>query len=238
MATATENTEPEKTTTGGTIIARRYSKKIRIQHWGNSLAMLLFMLTGTEIYLQQYPFGGYDFTQTLHIYLGVFIVFWSVILYPIFVTMDKKWHTIIPTPKDIVDLVLILGVAFKILNESKYPKYDFYDPNTKKYVAKYHPTQKLLATGNFVFLIFIAITGFALLEAILPGMFFGVGEISMNMIQPILDLGIDLRFLHFVIFLYFAFGTAVHFYFTQLPQNRGRLSGMITGREPIQNRKD
>jgi cytochrome b subunit of formate dehydrogenase len=234
MTTAFSEVKPS--TNGEYIIAKRYSRKIRYQHWGNAIAMILFFITGIELYFKSFIIS-YNFTQTLHIYLGVFIVFWSIILYPIFVTMDKKWHTIIPTIGDFKDLWTIILCAFRILPDERYPKYDFYDPEKKVYIRKYHPTQKLLAFGNLVMLILIAITGFALYETLVPNQFFGLGGVSLFILTPILSLGVQLRFLHYLIFLYFLFATISHFYFTQLPSNRGRLKGMITGNEPIKTTK-
>lgn len=215
------------------IVAYRYNTPQRIQHLVNLICMNLFFITGLEIYKGEYPLGGYEFTQNLHVALGLFIVYWSIYLYLVILFNDKKFGDIIPTPRDILDLGIILLCALRILPDSKYPHYDFYDPKKKKYVMKYHPTQKFLSTANFFMLIFISITGFALYEQISPGTLWIVGTGSMDIITPIINLGLPLRFLHFMIFVYFFASTSIHVYFTLLKENRGRLHGMMIGGERI-----
>ncbi|MHA2029196.1 MAG: cytochrome b/b6 domain-containing protein [Candidatus Kariarchaeaceae archaeon] len=215
------------------IVAYRYNSAQRVQHLVNLILMNIFFITGLEIYMGNYPIGGYKFTQNLHVVLGLFIVYWSVYLYLVILIKEKKFGDIIPTPRDILDLCIILMCALRILPDSKYPHYDFYDPAKRKYVMKYHPTQKLLATANFVMLIFISITGFALYEQISPGTLGILGTTCMNIINPIVDLGLPLRFLHFAIFVYFFCSTSIHVYFTLLKENRGRLHGMMIGGERI-----
>ncbi len=216
------------------VIAYRYTTPHRVQHLVNLICMNLFFVTGLEISLAKYPFGGYEFTQNLHVYLGFFIVYWSIYVYFVIMAFEKKLKELIPTPRDVLDLVIILLCATKILPDSKYPHYDFYDPVKKKYVMKYHPTQKLLAFGNLVMLVFISITGFALYEQVSPGTIGMIGTLSADFVTPFIDfVGITLRFLHFAIFVYFLMGTTIHVYFTLLPENRGRLHGMMIGGEKI-----
>lgn len=215
------------------IVAYRYNTHQRFQHLLNLICMNLFFITGLEIYMGEFPLGGYAFTQDLHVVLGLFIVYWSVYLYLVILFKDKKFGDIIPTPRDVLDLFTILLCALRILPDSKYPHYDFYDPKLKKYVMKYHPTQKFLATANFFMLIFISITGFALYEQISPGTLWIIGTGSMSAITPIVNLGLPLRFLHFAIFVYFFASTSIHVYFTLLKENRGRLHGMLIGGERI-----
>lgn len=216
------------------ITAKRYGVTHRLLHWVNMFSMMIFFTTGFEIHYSNFPLGGHNFTQDLHVFLGIFIILWSVFLYIIYHIVEGKLHEIIPTPRDFLDMAIIMGCALRILPDSKYPHYDFYDPVLQVYVMKYHPTQKLLAFGNFVMLIFMGFTGFALYENLQPGKLGVIGTGSKAIVNPVIDfVGIQLRFLHFFIFLYFFVGTSIHVYFTLLPSNRRRLKGMIGGYENI-----
>jgi cytochrome b subunit of formate dehydrogenase len=216
------------------VIAYRYTTLHRIQHLVNLVVMNLLFITGLEIFLGKFPFGGFELTHNVNVFLGFFIAYWSVYTYLVIVASEKKLREIIPTPRDLLDLAIILLCAVNILPDSKYPHYDFYDPVKKKYAMKYHPTQKLLGFGNLIMLIVISISGFALYEQVSPGTIGIVGTTATDILNPILDLfGITLRFLHFLIFAYFLMSTTIHVYFTMLPENRGRLHGMMIGGEKI-----
>lgn len=214
-------------------VAKRYSKIQRFQHWGNLILMLTLFITGLEIYLGNYPLLGYELTQDIHVWAGLFVFILSFFIYAIIIVKEKKVKEIIPMPRDFFDIFLIVGCAIGILDDDKYPHYDYYNPEKGKYINKYHPTQKFLATINFVMLFFIAMSGFALYGKVIPdswGMLVDVGNSVMN---PIIDLGLELRFFHFAVFAYFTLSTMIHFYFTMLPQNRQRLKGMATGYQRI-----
>lgn len=215
------------------VIARRYSKALRFQHWGNLLLMLILMITGIEIFLGKFPLGGLEFTQNLHVWSGLTVFTLSFVIYTFIILKDRHVKEIIPMPRDFLDLAMILLCAVGILDDSRYPHYDRYNPETKEYVNQYHPTQKLLATGNYIMLFLIAMSGFALYKEILPTKWISLGYIGDFFMTPIINLGIPMRFFHFIIFAYFLGGVTIHFYFTVLPQNRGRLRGMALGREEI-----
>ncbi len=219
------------------IKAKRYSKFHFTQHWGNMILMILFFITGLEIAFGKHVFGDFQFTQNFHIVLAYIIMFWSLGFYAFVVYWDKKLYEVILTPRDILDLLLIVGCAIGILNDKHYPHYDFYDPIRKRYVMKYHPVQKMLAFFNFWALIFVGITGFALYEQINPGKYF-MAELGALIMSPfdefIVDIGISIRFIHYLIFIYFGLGTAIHAYFALKKGNRSRFTAMFKSYEHIE----
>ncbi|MHA2092494.1 MAG: cytochrome b/b6 domain-containing protein [Candidatus Kariarchaeaceae archaeon] len=216
------------------IIAKRYSLLQRVQHWGNAIAMMLFFITGMMIFLDAFPMLSYQTTQDFHVYLGVFIMFWSLVLYLNVTASEKKFKDIIPTPRDFLDLFTILMCGLGIWADERYPHYDFYDPKKKKYIMKYHPTQKLLAMMNLFMLILIGATGFVLFEDIAPGDFELFASIGAVIVNPIVNItNTNVRFVHFVAFVYFLCATLIHTYFTILKSNRGRFAGMLMGDEKI-----
>ena len=223
------------------IKAKRYSLFHSTQHWGNTLLMVLFFLTGLEIAFGKHLVGDYLFTQNFHLVIGYIIMFWSIGYYAFVVYWDKKLYEVIPTPRDILDLLLIVGCALGILDDKHYPHYDFYDPIRKRYVMKYHPVQKFLAFFNFWALIFIGITGFALYDQINPGAHF-MGELGALIMSPfttfIDDIGLSIRFIHYLIFIYFGLGTSIHAYFALRKDNRSRFVAMIKSYEHIELEKE
>ena len=78
----------------------------------------------------------------------------------------------------------------------------------------------------------MGVTGILLAEELVPGST-GVLSILGLFAIPFQVFNIDIRFIHFGIYLYFLFSTLVHFYFAVIPQNRHRLKGMVTGKEKI-----
>ncbi|MHA1947005.1 MAG: hypothetical protein ACW97W_12945 [Candidatus Hodarchaeales archaeon] len=192
----------------------RYSRTHRFHHWIHVSLMLLFLFTGFELYIKVYFLSDYSNTRNIHYLFGLFIGFWDLIVYPGILLKDKKFLEIFPTPREILDMFIILLCSLRILPDSKYPHYDYYILEEKKYVMKYHPAQKLLAeeasSGS---------TGFLGILGLLAA--------------PIIILEINLRLVHFLMFIYFLSTTLVHFYFALIPQNRQRLRGMVTGKENI-----
>jgi cytochrome b subunit of formate dehydrogenase len=211
----------------------RYTKSHRLHHWVHVGSMVLFLFTGFEIAIKVYFFGTtYQLTRTLHYILGIFVGGWDLIFYVAILIKDKKLLEIIPTPREILDLFIIALCAFKILPDSKYPHYDFYILEEKKYIMKYHPAQKLLALMNLVVIFLMGITGIALAEQLAPGST-GILAVLALLVSPLQALNLNIRFLHFLMFVYFLVSTMVHFYFAIIPQNRQRLRGMLTGKEEI-----
>ena len=97
---------------------------------------------------------------------------------------------------------------------------------------KYHPAQKLLALMNLVVIFLMGVTGIALAEQLAPGST-GILAVLALLVAPLQALDLNIRFLHFLMFVYFLVSTMVHFYFAIIPQNRQRLRGMVTGKEEI-----
>ncbi len=217
------------------IYAKRYSFLARIQHWVNVVLMILFMFTGYEIFAKQFLVGDFQNTQSIHITMGYIIFFWSILFYLSILLGEGKIRTIIPTPRDVLDLILIIGCATGILDDSKYPHYDYYDPVNKRYHMKYHPTQKFLSFANLIMLMIIGVTGFAMYKDINPLQESLLADVSYEMMQPIIELGINLRLIHFIVFMYFIISTSLHFYFTILKDNRSRFAGMVIGTEKIKD---
>jgi cytochrome b subunit of formate dehydrogenase len=194
--------------------------------------MLTFLFTGFELYIKVYFLGDYSNTKTIHYLLGLFIGFWDFFVYSLILLKDKKFLEIFPTPREILDMFIILLCSLRILPDSKYPHYDYYVLEEKKYVMKYHPAQKLLASMNLLVIFFMGVTGIALAEEIAPGSTGFVAILGL-LAAPIYLFDLNLRLIHFLMFIYFLSTTMVHFYFALIPQNRQRLKGMVTGKENI-----
>ncbi|MHA2165474.1 MAG: hypothetical protein ACXAAT_06355 [Candidatus Hodarchaeales archaeon] len=128
----------------------RYSRTHRFHHWIHVSLMLLFLFTGFELYIKVYFLSDYSNTRNIHYLFGLFIGFWDLIVYPGILLKDKKFLEIFPTPREILDMFIILLCSLRILPDSKYPHYDYYILEEKKYVMKYHPAQKLLASVNLL----------------------------------------------------------------------------------------
>jgi cytochrome b subunit of formate dehydrogenase len=213
----------------------RYSKTHRLHHWIHVGSMVLFLITGLEIAIKVFFIGGYhlaQLTKTFHFALGIFVGCWDLIFYLAILIKDKKFLEIFPTPREILDMFIILLCALRILPDEKYPHYDFYILEEKKYIMKYHPAQKLLALTNIIVIFLMGVTGIALAEQMLPGST-GILSLLALILVPMEFLNLNIRFLHFLMFVYFIMTTMVHFYFAIIPQNRQRLRGMVTGKENI-----
>ncbi|MFX0092266.1 MAG: cytochrome b/b6 domain-containing protein [Candidatus Hodarchaeota archaeon] len=215
-----------------TITAQRYDMFERTHHWVHLGAMLIFFLTGFEIFIKVYFIGDYLTTRSFHIILGIFIFTWDMILYLAFLIKTQKISEVILVPRDILDMLIMVLCALKILPESKYPDYGFYNPDTGHYESKYNPGQKLLATSNLIMLTLIGLTGFILAEELAPGST-GIFGILGLLIGPMQALAIDTRFIHFLLYVYFLATTIIHAYMAVLPINVQNLRGMIFGREEI-----
>ena len=220
------------TSASNVIIAQRYNNTQRLHHWVHVFAMLLFFFTGLELVLQMYFIGDYIFTRSIHFMFGIFIGVWDLFFFTSVVILGKEVHSLIPTPRDILDLAIILLCALNILPDEKYPHYDYYIVDKKEYVMKYHPAQKLLSLTNLIAIFVMGVTGIALAEEVSPGstMFL---SILLVFLIPFEIFYLDIRFIHFLVYLYFLGTTMVHFYFAIIPANRNRLRGMVTGKERI-----
>ncbi|MHA2112291.1 MAG: cytochrome b/b6 domain-containing protein [Candidatus Hodarchaeales archaeon] len=210
----------------------RYSRTHRFHHWIHVSLMLLFLFTGFELYIKVYFLSDYSNTRNIHYLFGLFIGFWDLIVYPGILLKDKKFLEIFPTPREILDMFIILLCSLRILPDSKYPHYDYYILEEKKYVMKYHPAQKLLASVNLLVIFLMGVTGIAIAEEASSGSTGFLGILGL-LAAPIIILEINLRLVHFLMFIYFLSTTLVHFYFALIPQNRQRLRGMVTGKENI-----
>ena len=56
---------------------RRYGVAGRLYHWTHAMAMMLFLSTGWQIYTSKPIFGDMTLIRTIHIGLGIFIIFWE-----------------------------------------------------------------------------------------------------------------------------------------------------------------
>ncbi len=217
------------------LYATRYTLLQRLHHWANLYVMLVLFATGLEIFNKKFIYKDFIYTQELHIKMAYAVFYIGIVIYVLMLVATKKYKHVIPLPTDIINLILILACGLKIMKECNYyPHYDFYNPEKKKYVMKYHPTQKLLATGNFGALLLIGISGFALLKDINPNATGLLIDAAVIIAAPFVELGVDLRLTHFILFSYFVMSTSIHFYFAVLLKaNRGRLRGMILGKEKL-----
>ncbi|UCG03827.1 MAG: cytochrome b/b6 domain-containing protein [Candidatus Heimdallarchaeota archaeon] len=216
----------------GSITVVRYNNLQRFHHWVHVIVMILFFLTGFELFIKVYFLGDYFFTRSLHLVLGIFAGFWDIIFFGAITIGYRKVNEIVPYPRDFLDIAIIVLCAIGILPDEKYPKYDFYLREKKKYVMKYHPLQKLLTVSNVFMIFLMGVTGIALAEELVPGST-GILSILGLLVFPFQIFELDIRFIHFGIYVYFLFTTLVHFYFAVIPQNRHRLKGMVTGKEKI-----
>lgn len=216
---------------------RRYGVAGRMYHWTHAMAMMLFLSTGWQIYINQ-PILGISLPTVIdfHIALGVFIIFWDLVVQLVIIAIEGHFHDIIPTITDFADLILILLCTLRILDDKYYPHYDFYDPSLGIYVRKYHPAQKFLSIADILAMLVMGITGIALAETLQPGSagvmgFVAGGVIIFTWLFPATLA--NLKFIHFMIFIYFLLTTTFHVYFALIPQNFSRLKAMITGSEII-----
>ncbi|MHA2365852.1 MAG: hypothetical protein ACXAC7_17975 [Candidatus Hodarchaeales archaeon] len=215
---------------------RRYGTAGRFYHWIHAACMMLFISTGWQIHINEPIFGDMKFVRLLHIGLGIFIILWDLIAQIAIILIDGHIMDIIPTPWDVRDIILIVLCTTGIISDDHYPHYDFYDPDLGVYVRKYHPGQKFLAISDLVAMVFMGSTGIALAEAQEAG---STGIMSffaeLNFfINPFIDMfGLNMRFIHFLLFVFFTLTTFFHMYFALIPQNFSRLKAMITGKEQL-----
>ncbi|MFW9903530.1 MAG: cytochrome b/b6 domain-containing protein [Candidatus Thorarchaeota archaeon] len=215
-----------------TITVIRYTNLQRLHHWVHVIVMILFFLMGFELFIKIYFIGDYFLTRVLHFALGIFAGFWDIIFFGAIIIGNKKVNEIIPYPRDFLDIGIIFLCAIGVLPDEKYPNYDFYVREKKKYIMKYHPLQKLLTVTNIIMIFLMGVTGIALAEELVPGSTGMLGILGL-LVFPFQMFRLDIRFIHFGIYLYFIFTTFIHFYFAVIPQNRHRLKGMVTGKEKI-----
>jgi cytochrome b subunit of formate dehydrogenase len=238
--------KPVKPRTFDYLTVQRYKRSQRLHHWVHVTSMAIFFFTGFQILFQEYFGMDYFFIRTFHLALGLFIGAWDLLFFLFLMTRYWKFSEIIPTPRDILDLFIILLCSLRILPDDKYPHYDYYivdrhemwlktkHPVESRYIMKYHPAQKFLTTANLVAMVFMGITGLKLAEELSPG---SLGVILGNSVDvlalPLTVFGLDFRFIHFLLYVYFFTTTLIHFYFALIPSNRNRLKGMVTGSEKI-----
>lgn len=214
------------------IKVQRYNIAQRLHHWVHVTTMILFFFTGLELTLQMYFIGDYIFTRSIHFSFGIFIGLWDLIFFTSVVIIGREVHALIPTPRDFLDLVIILLCALRILPDEKYPHYDYYVVEKEEYIMKYHPAQKLLSLTNLIAIFVMGITGIALAEEITTGSTMFLSVLLIFLI-PFEIFYLDVRFIHFLVYVYFLGSTMVHFYFAIIPANRNRLRGMVSGKEHI-----
>ena len=233
MTTLQTNLPKSKESSTEFLSIERYTRGQRIHHWIHVLAMLVFFFTGLELFIKIYFVGDYFSTRSIHFFLGIFIGLWDMFFFGFLVVKHRHLHQILPTPRDFLDLVIIFLCAIKVLPDEKYPHYDYYLIEEDKYIMKYHPAQKVLTVTNLLMIILMGITGIALAEILVPGSTGFLGIIVELILLPLTALNLDLRFIHFLVYLYFIMTTMIHFYFAIIPANRNRLRGMVTGKEKI-----
>lgn len=215
---------------------RRYGTAGRFYHWIHAACMMLFISTGWQIYVAKPIFGSMTIVRALHIALGIFIIFWDLVVQIAIIALEGHVHDVIPTPNDLADLILILLCTLRIIDDSHYPHYDFYDPTMGIYVRKYHPAQKFLSIADILAMAAMGITGITLAETIQPGSAGVMGFVTgFNVLYSwLIPITLEnLLFIHFMLFMYFLLTTIFHIYFALIPQNFSRLRAMITGNEQI-----
>jgi cytochrome b subunit of formate dehydrogenase len=215
---------------------RRYGTAGRFYHWVHAASMMLFLSTGWQIHISQPIFGDLGAVRTLHIALGIFIIFWDLVVQIAIIAIEGHAKDVIPTLNDVADLIVIILCTLRIIDDKYYPHYDFYDPTLGAYVRKYHPGQKFLSISDILAMLFMGITGIALAELIQSGStgmmsFLAGATVLFSWLIPITLT--NLRFIHFLLFMYFLLTTIFHVYFALIPQNFSRLRAMVTGNEII-----
>ena len=219
------------------IRVERYTLSQRVHHWVHTLLMISFLFTGFELFLDTFLVGTEYFTQIIHFALGACIGLWDLVVYPILIFRYKKFKEIFPSLGDFRDLMIILLVKIRIYPKSKYPNYGFYDVEKKVYVRKYHPGQKVLSLTNLMAIFVIGLTGMVLVSSAFPDSSY-VPDFLLDFLKAILApldiIGIEIRFVHFLCYIYFILTIIIHFFLAVIPQNRNLLKGMILGKEEIQ----
>ncbi|MFQ5977194.1 MAG: cytochrome b/b6 domain-containing protein [Candidatus Heimdallarchaeota archaeon] len=221
----------------------RFGPGGRLHHWIHAAAMTLFIFSGLQLYLVEELLFNRETTRDLHIGLGIFILVWDLVYFFGFILVyDRHIKDMIPTPKDVKDLIMIIACAIGLRPDDAYPHYNLYDAKRGVYYRKYHPGQKFLYLAHLVAIFFMGFTGIGLLAEKEAG-FLEFMTIFNEMIYPFMGIlgfeGIEaLRVAHFLGFVYFACTTAIHAYMAVLPQNYNSLRGMLLGTESIKEEID
>ncbi|MFW9916294.1 MAG: cytochrome b/b6 domain-containing protein [Candidatus Thorarchaeota archaeon] len=219
----------------------RYGVGGRLHHWVHAAGMSLFIFTGIQIYLAEEILLERSLIRDLHIGVGVFIGVWDVVYYGGFILLyDRHIKDLIPTPKDIKDMIIIMGCALGACSDDDYPHYNLYDTERDVYYRKFHPGQKLLYLADILGVIFMGITGFGLMaesEAGFLGFLIGLNDFIVPFMSILDYEGTRaIRVAHFLGFTYFTVTTALHAYMAVLPQNYNALRGMLIGTESIKEK--
>lgn len=216
------------------ITVERYTRLERFYHWTHVFIMLLFFFTGLELLSNTYFVGTEYFTQIFHFAIGGIIACWYLFFYLYFIIKYRNFREIFPNFGDFRDLVIILLCTVRILPESRYPQYDYYIVEEKRYGRKFNPGQKFQTLTNMIAIFVIGATGIVMSESIFPGYlpeFFTA--LFTLIVSPLELLAVDLEIVHSSVYFYFILTTFIHFLLAIMPRNRNRLFGMITGSEKI-----
>ncbi len=216
------------------ITVERYTRLERLDHWIHLLIMLLFFFTGLELFSNTYFIGTEYFTQIFHFAIGGIIACWYLFFYLYFIIKYRNFKQIFPVLSDFRDLFIILLCKVKILPDSRYPQYEYYIVEEKRYGQKLHPSQKMLTLTNLLAIFGMGATGIVMSEVLFPDYLPSILIAVFTLIvAPLEMLAIDLQFVHFSLYFYFVLTTIIHFILAILPQNRNHLFGIITGSEKI-----
>ncbi len=219
--------------------AKRYGAGDRLHHWVHALCMSLFIYTGMELYLGEEVLLERSFISDFHLALGIFIASWDFVYYLLFLLLyNRHIKHMIPTPRDIWELILIVLCTLGFLDDEEYyPHHNLYDEKRGIYVKKFHPGQKLLYSADLLVMLIIGSTGLELagndagilgFVTVINGPIFFAMELVFGMTGTA-----AIRRAHFLLFIYFTCTTLLHAYMAVIPQNYSGVRGMILGTEKL-----
>lgn len=209
----------------GEVTVLRNTLAFRIIHWVHAIAMVLFVLTGWQIYGPIWGiapiFGSYHVARAWHMGLAIFVAFWwfVVMFYYATITGGLKEHFLTGA-----DFSYMWNSTKNFFGIGKHPVFNRYDPKTGEWYLKYNFGQKILFWIDTLALIAIGLTGLAMFDPVTFGWVFNI-LVTFGP-GPVVARGI-----HYILFWYFALiSLAAHTYFgVVLPTNWQAAKAMITG---------
>lgn len=178
---------------------------IRVFHWLFAVCLVVIMYTGLYIH---YPVNILGFVDMRAAKTGMFITVYIAL----FLLAARVYYGIITG-----DIRNILVNRQDIKNLPGFFKFFFFLAEKEPPHAKYNPGQKLIFTGWLIAFGFQAVTGFILYDT---------G--SFGWLLPLFGGLQNIKYLHYLVFLYFAATTMLHVYLT-LSEDPAKLQAMFTG---------
>ena len=178
---------------------------IRVFHWLFAAALVVIMYTGLYIH---YPVNILGFVDMRRAQMGMY----TTVYIALFLLVARVYYGIMTR-----DIRNILLNREDIQNLPGFFKFYFFLAEKEPPHAKYNPGQKLIFTSWLLAFGFQAITGFILYDT---------GRLGW--LLPCFGGLQNLKYLHYLVFLYFVATTMVHVYLA-LSEDPAKLQAMFTG---------